>query len=367
MTKTERIPVIDVLRGLSCLGILLYHIRVDLWVGWNQIQNNPQDYSVWSKYFAWLSIPTPFLGYAILLFFLISGFCIHFPYTNAKKKIKWKKYFYRRFWRIYPTYIAALIVTAVISYFCKVTWHYYSWDPERIFRVALLTQNYPPEHGPIWINPSLWTIPLEVEFYLLYPIIFSCFTSFRAKILVISVFGFFCFSIYLSYIGILWPSYTFLFFWPVWLIGAWLAMRYRNLKLQNLPNVFLIVCTTIVLILAILSYFINWASWVQYSIWTIFYTLFFILSLNNQNFINFSFMKKIMNFIAWLGKISFSLYLIHFPLFKLFGFIHRSYFQEKPANFIITLAYLVPVCFLAWIFYRLIENPIQQWSKRSTK
>ena len=29
----------------------------------------PQDYSAFDKAMAWLSIPTPFLGYAILLFF----------------------------------------------------------------------------------------------------------------------------------------------------------------------------------------------------------------------------------------------------------------------------------------------------------
>ena len=29
--------------------------------------------------------PHPFLGYAILLFFLISGFCIHFPNTDYNK------------------------------------------------------------------------------------------------------------------------------------------------------------------------------------------------------------------------------------------------------------------------------------------
>ena len=61
--------------------------------------------------------------------------------------------------------------------------------------------------------------------------------------------------------------------------------------------------------------------------------------------------------VSWIGKISFSLYLIHFPLFKLFGYLHREIFGEKPANFLISLFYLLPVIFLAWLFFRVGGRP----------
>ena len=186
-------------------------------------------------------------------------------------------------------------------------------------------------------------------------------------VLIIVVSGFCALSIYLSHQGIYWTSYTFLFFWPVWLIGAWLAEKYESLKLQNLSTKFLIICLSAILSLGIISHLQNWLTWLQYIIWTIFYTILFIFSLTKNDFLNFPGMKKLMSVLGWLGKISFSLYLIHFPLFKLFGLIHRSYFIDKPANFMISLAYLLPVCFLAWIFYRLIEFPIHQWSKRFLK
>ena len=128
--------MIDALRGLSCLAILLYHVRVDLWIGWWRITSYPGEYSFFAKTMAWLSIPTPFLGYAIILFFLISGFCIHFPNTLESSKPKWRQYFMRRFWRIYPPYLAALTLTAGVSYFCHVNWNDPDWDPERILRTA---------------------------------------------------------------------------------------------------------------------------------------------------------------------------------------------------------------------------------------
>ena len=66
MKASERIPIIDMLRGLSCIGVLLYHLRVDLWIGRWRIRSYPEEYSSFAKAVAWLSIPTPFMGYAVL-------------------------------------------------------------------------------------------------------------------------------------------------------------------------------------------------------------------------------------------------------------------------------------------------------------
>ncbi|NDH01452.1 MAG: hypothetical protein EBY43_10360 [Opitutae bacterium] len=77
---------------------------------------------------AWLSIPTPFMGYAVVLFFLISGFCIHYPNTSGSIRPNWKTYLIRRLWRIYPAYFAALLLTAGISYLCLILWEDNTWD-----------------------------------------------------------------------------------------------------------------------------------------------------------------------------------------------------------------------------------------------
>ena len=82
-----------------------------------------------------------------------------------------------------PPYLAALALTAGISFFCHVTWNDPTWDPERIIRTATLSQNYPPDNGQFLSNPSLWTIPLEIEFYLLYPLAFSLFSRLRSSLL----------------------------------------------------------------------------------------------------------------------------------------------------------------------------------------
>ena len=316
---------------------------------------------------AWLSIPTPFLGYAILLFFLISGFCIHYPNTLSDSKPCWKIYFKRRFWRIYPTYLIAILLTSVISYFCHIQWGDIDWNFERILRVATVSQNYPPGNGQFLTNPSLWTIPLEIEFYVLYPLAFFCILKFGFFTLLILSVGFSVLGIYLTKIGLHWVSFTSLFLWPSWLLGAWIASLHRENKLSKLKILPVSSILILFLIIALASRLQKWVEWTQYAGWTGFYFALFLIFLHFEKSISRRRENLFFKSLAWLGQISFSLYLIHFPLFKLFGFMHRSYFDEKPANFLISLAYLIPVCLLAWIFYRLIELPIHKWSKRLTK
>ena len=364
MGNSGRIPVIDFLRGLSCIGVLLYHVRVDLWIGWWRITSYPDEYSSFAKAMAWLSIPTPFMGYAVVLFFLISGFCIHYPNTSEKAKPCWKTYLVRRFWRIYPTYLVALVFTAGISFLCLTVWGDETWDVNRIFRVATLTQNYPPGSGQFLSNPSLWTIPLEIEFYLLYPLAFLFFAFKRSYLLWIFALGISGVSILLSKQGYHWLTFTALFLWPSWLLGSWIAKLYSDQKLDRIKFPFLVLLLGLTLVVALMSRYQNWETWTQYFSWTAFYSLFFIFCLSHTRFINRMIGNKLTKAISWIGQISFSLYLIHFPLFKLFGYLHREVFEEKPANFLISLFYLLPVILAAWLFFRWVEHPIHQWSKK---
>ena len=145
----ERVPMIDALRGLSCLGILLYHVRVDLWIGWWRITSYPEEYSSFAKTVAWLSIPTPFLGYAILLFFLISGFCIIIP-IRSKAESQMETIFPATLLADLPPYLAALALTAGISYFC----HVLGMTP-----LGILSELYEP-------RPFLKTTPLTMDNFL---------------------------------------------------------------------------------------------------------------------------------------------------------------------------------------------------------
>ena len=171
-------------------------------------------------------------------------------------------------------------------------------------------------------------------------------------------------SIYLSKQGHNWLSFTAFFLWPSWLLGAWVSQLYRDQKLNGLKLYYQVPVISISLSFALLSRTQGWEAWAQYIAWTIFYLFFFIFCLCNPTLLNKFISQRILGGISWIGKISFSLYLIHFPLFKLLGYLHRDFWGEKPSNFLIPLLYLIPVIFMGWIFYRWLENPIHQWSKK---
>jgi peptidoglycan/LPS O-acetylase OafA/YrhL len=255
-------------------------------------------------------------------------------------------------------------LTAGISYLCFSLWGDKNWNVSKISRVASLTQNYPPENGQFLTNPSLWTIPLELEFYLLYPLAFLFFSSQKSYLLYFIALGMSCVSILFSYQGYHWLTFTSLFLWPSWLLGAWIGKLYRDQKLDRIKLIHLLPLTGLTLGFSLMSRYQNWESWTQYFAWTAFYSFFFIFCLSHVALINRTIGTRLTKAVSWIGKISFSLYLIHFPLFKLFGYLHREIFGEKPANFLISLFYLLPVIFLAWLFFRWVENPIHQWSKK---
>ena len=297
-------------------------------------------------------------------FFLISGFCIHYPNTIPKIKPCWKTYLIRRFWRIYPTFLIAVILTSIISFYCHVKWGDRTWNPEKIFRVATISQNYPPGNGQFLSNPSLWTIPLEIEFYALYPLAFILLLRFKFVWLIVFSICVSGICTYLTIKGMQWISFTALFLWPSWLLGAWVATLHRENKISKFKTSILTLAISLFLALGLYSRLQRWDSWLQYTFWTGFYLFMFIIFLRFEQLfakVNKNFFLKL---LAWLGKISFSLYLIHFPVFRLFGYFHRDFFGEKPINFLITLIYIIPVIFLAWLFFICIENPIHKWSKQ---
>ena len=147
---------------------MIFHVRIFLWTGWKNIWSNPDQFSIFDRAAAFLSLPAPMLGECVLLFFVISGFCIHYPMAGNQKTLDLKIYAIRRIIRIYPPYFAAVCISllAVITSNGPI-------QPKSLgLPICCLIQNYLPKiNSQISSNCSLWSIATEVEFYLAYPLL----------------------------------------------------------------------------------------------------------------------------------------------------------------------------------------------------
>ena len=104
---------------------------------------------------------TGFGHQAVIVFFVISGFCIHLNYMRNRVH-GWGSYFIRRFFRIYPPYLAAFLI-----FFFFWGWWRQEDAPQQFITHVLGIHNL--DKGTVFgVNPAFWSIGVEIQ---LYPII----------------------------------------------------------------------------------------------------------------------------------------------------------------------------------------------------
>ncbi len=154
MRIRERLDVLDGLRGLAILLVVWYHV----WI-------------VSGQAFGPLTFVAQagFLG--VELFFFISGFCLYYPYARAAREGRdqpsTRRFFERRFLKIVPSYLIALFVFVA-------AYHAQLGSPANLAlqlatHLTFMHTLSPDTFGTI--SGPLWTIGIEVQFYLLFPLI----------------------------------------------------------------------------------------------------------------------------------------------------------------------------------------------------
>lgn len=183
-----RLLMVDALRGIAALLVVIYHARADYWIGvyrsWAQ-NGLSADPTVWLGY---ATYPFSYGWFGVQIFFVLSGYCIHrrFAFGMAASRdisVDWRRFFIRRFLRIYPIYIAALLCTALIDYY------YLKQGGElavgelslSAFWASVFTLQgiAAPMFGS---NTVFWTLSIEMHLYLFYPLLLALNRSRGAKL-----------------------------------------------------------------------------------------------------------------------------------------------------------------------------------------
>jgi peptidoglycan/LPS O-acetylase OafA/YrhL len=145
-------PHINLLRGFAALSVLVYHvIELGKWT------NFPIDYGLRWFRSGWMAVD---------LFFVISGFVIahsllQWQAQGLPQKEILKRFFRRRFWRIFPLYLLTGICFVLIS---PATW---SWQFLLVQGLAFITFLHNLSIKTCGtLNGTSWSVALEMQFYI---------------------------------------------------------------------------------------------------------------------------------------------------------------------------------------------------------
>ncbi len=345
-------PAIDCLRGIAALGVMFFHARVALWVGWREIQAHPESYSTFERAVAWLSAPTPFLGALVMLFFVVSGFCVHQPLSVGAAAFRLGPYFIRRFLRIYPPYLAAVLVSAWVTRESEMD--------EPILSSVFMVQNYTAGRQ-LSSNPALWSLPVELELYLIYPVVWwlAARYGWRSVAVVVGAMSALALAAYHSGARVL--EGNFAMYWGIWCSGAWLRERMAAGELRAPPWRLTLLATGGLPVAVWMS--VRGVGGVTNLMWGgfFFWVAWAILAMRTRSM---GWAGGLETALGKIGRRSYSLYLLHFPMLLMLGAWFASVAGRKPANFLVCLAACTPILPVVWVFYAMVERPSHWLARR---
>jgi peptidoglycan/LPS O-acetylase OafA/YrhL len=340
-------PDIEVLRAVAVVSVVIAHSGLPLKGG--------------------------FVG--VDIFFVISGFLITQLLFNELKKnntISLKSFYARRILRIFPMSILVLLLTLLASFFWLSPLQFLNYLYDALF-ASISGLNYRlAATGTSYFNSTnlptpfqhFWSLCVEEQFYIIWPAVILAISRFvtdrkvfkttinSVLILIIGV------SLFLSY-KITGESQSWAYFglhtraWQL-AIGALVAV---NIGLfANIKNVWATIGSWLGFGLLILSLTLINDLTPYPSLWAILPTIgTAILIISGVNYTNFSFESVFSNSVTrWIGGISYSWYLVHWPIFIIFFYNFGDSIQK-----IDRILLIIGSLFVAFWCNIFIENPIR--------
>jgi peptidoglycan/LPS O-acetylase OafA/YrhL len=351
---------IDFLRGLAILLVFIYHSQLILFPNY-EITDLNKNGTVNIKNARDLILnfsPTAFGGSGVNLFLIISGFLLHLGYLKNENSFNASTFYSKRFWRIFPPYWFSLLFFSFAYY--GINYYLFSKTGLKDFILHFFTFHNLFDDTFFTINPSFWSLALEIQLYMLYPI----FLILRKRIgtgwtfiIILSL------SFFFLLIGILFNNFglkqsyslSVLIRWFVWVAGAYFAELYFDQK-QLLKKGGLYISLIAFLAMIGSTYYL-YTNYLSIYIGTLAWIILIDWFLNSETVKINSLLSKQMR---TLGICSYSFYLIHQPILSQLLFFFNG-IGLNSRLFYFRILNIIPVFLItfliSYISYKLIELP----------
>lgn len=343
MSKARHFEMLEFIRGLAAIYVLISH---SLWLYFFSEYQDLHHLFHPFKTENLIYVLFYFRNQAVIVFFVISGYSVtHSYYTSVSKessiKQAVKKFYLRRFFRIYPTYIISVILTLVLFYFTK---QFFNQNELLTPASSRIIDTNPPLFldflksvfylKVIPFNYSLWSLRPEFYFYLLLPVLLYLSKKYWIAPLMLFIILF------------LWNIEAIILFnFFIYFMFGILVYYFKN-KLMNIPFSVLFIFPLLALVVMIAADAFNGGKWSLQGLNIasgLFTSALVVITLKYQ-------MPQLHPLIQLPGKSSYSLYLFHFPLLYFF-------FTIEILPYFVCLLLTIG---LSILFYYLFERPMVQ-------
>ncbi len=317
-------PEIDGLRAIAVLSVVIYHAKFSLF-GLDLFEGG-------------------FLG--VDIFFVISGYLITkiiFIEIKSTGKFSFMKFYERRIRRILPALFFITFSTLVAGYYILLPHSFLEFAQSILYQLGFISNfyfwkyyhfSYMSENALMLPFLHTWSLSVEEQFYVLFPIILIAIIKYLKKYLAILIISGILISLIIAdYFSPIYSSLTFYMLpfrgWEL-LVGSLIAyLEVFNQKKISIKNKFIREGLLIISFLIIILFVFFFNSKLHHpSINTFFLILSvsIIIWLADQNSLVTKFLS--IKLLTGIGLISYSLYLWHYPLFSFSRHVYGSIFEE---------------------------------------
>jgi peptidoglycan/LPS O-acetylase OafA/YrhL len=357
MAIRQHLPFLDGTRALAAFLVVFHHVWLQSW---------PYNLYPDAKPTGMIELMTGWLAFgkvAVTSFIVISGFCLMMPVIFSSRSFSARHFFLRRARRILPPYYAALLITLLLDVF--VLRHHSGTIYDGSFPLTwigvlshfALLQNF--TRNPYEISGALWSIAVECQIYLLFPLLVKLYRAFGVlPLLAFTSFVAFSSSVFFGRLGFPDTYAHYLSMFGFGMVAAHVAFTLTPERQQTATKI----CYTMISGMPILAVVLH------HQLGSNKYITDTLVGALTASALTLAALKRegllaralSLNPLTRIGSFSYSLYLVHFPLLLLIwqltvGATHLP----KLANFLfmstVGTALIVP---LAYCFFLLFERPL---------